>query len=168
MRRGRKKGGWYDESLRHSLAARGIKTRQKTYPRTEFNPPEYLFQKVTKDPLSQKLISRALVLGAINISPVAREIYVGYTTARFVYLTWNSIYNAYKDQDEFKKEAYGYLKGEAKKGLTSYQTDLIWAGVEDRVPDIIKDESKKQLTNVMLNITEEEISLVEQALSAAF
>jgi len=113
-----------------------------------------------------KLITQAFIAGAINLTPMAREIYIGYTTANLLYSSWNAIYNKYKNPDTIKQEVYGFIRSEEKTSLTNYQTDIIWSSIRDKVPESFKNGVHNQLTNVMSNITEEEISLVESALMA--
>lgn len=114
-----------------------------------------------------ELIKKVFVMGSIQVVPMAREIYIGYTTANLIYSSWKTIYDAYKNPETLKQEEpYGIVRDEVKTGLTSHQTSIIWNNIEEKVPGSIKHEAHEYLTNLMPNITEEEISLVENALIA--
>ena len=71
--------GWRNESLRHSLARQGIPTgRKRKEPVTE--KPKSIDIKPPKE-----LIIRGFIIGAIQVVPMAKELYIGYGTARLVY-----------------------------------------------------------------------------------
>ena len=113
--------GWYNESVRHGLASRGILTGRKR------EEPEIEKTKTTDIKPLKELTARGFVVAAIQFAPIpmARELYIGYGTARLVYSSWSMIYNAYKNPNTLKQETYNY---------TSYQTGLIWDNIEDREP----------------------------------
>lgn len=139
------------------------KKKIKEYPsyQPEFTTPNFI-----DEDNKRKLMAHALIKGAIIIAPMSQEIYLGYTSARLIYSSWNMIYNAYKNQDALKHQAYDFARNEVKTGLTNYQTGLIWDNIKDNNPKPVRNETCNQLTNFMSNITEEEISFVEQTLSA--
>ena len=116
--------------------------------------------------LPEKLVTMGFIIGAIQFAPMARELYIGYKTAHLLYASRNIVYNAYKNSETLKQEAYSVTRDEVKAGLTSHQTGIIWNNIEEKVPGPIKHEAHEYLTNLMSNITEEEISLVENALIA--
>lgn len=104
---------------------------------------------------------------AIHFVPIGREISLCYSTAKLLYSSWDNISKAYQtsDDNQMKQEISGFAREGVRTGLTEYQTDYIWEGIEDRVPGDDKYESKQLLFGIMSNVSEEEISLVENALA---
>ena len=149
--------GWYGESVRHGLASRGIPTGRKN------NSSEKT--KTTNIKPLKELSTRGFVVAVIHLAPMGRELYICYTTAHLVYSSWKIIHEAYQKPERLKEEVYGIVRDEAKRGLTSVQAGFIWDKIEHKVPEPLKAEVNESLTNVMSNVSEEEISLVEHALA---
>ncbi len=172
----RGKKGWFRESKRHALAAKGIKTKQG------FKPPTRKFlsslskleeerklreqeeiESIKRNPLP---VIKNAVKVAIHFAPLGREIFLCYSAAKVLYSSWGTIYQGYQtsDTEALKKGAYDFVRAGVKTGLTTHQTDYIWNKIENKVPEDIKYESRRLLFEVMSNVSEEEISLVENAL----
>lgn len=98
--------------------------------------------------------------------PLGREIYLCYSTARFLYSSWNAIYSAYQNPNatRLEQETYSVIRSGARIGLTTVQTNFIWNKIENDVPEDLKYEAKNTLTKIMSEVSEEEISIVENAL----
>lgn len=117
-------------------------------------------------PIVKLATKKILMYGLTSTIPLAREIYAGYLLAKGIYNTWDTIYSYLKTTEERRIEeaTYDYLRGEAVEGLTTYQTGIIWGKVEGKIPEPYQDLAHEIIENVMGNVSEEEISIVEQAL----
>ena len=111
------------------------------------------------------IIKSAVIIAAYN-TPVVREVYLCYSIAKLVYSSWDEIYAVYQkpDKKETIQDVCKVGKSGIKIGLTNYQTDIVWKKIEKEIPEDIKYESESVLKGGMSNISEKEISIVENAL----
>jgi hypothetical protein len=114
---------------------------------------------------ADRIIKSAVIIASYN-TPVVREVYLCYSIAKLVYSSWDEIYAVYQkpDKKEMIQDVCKVGRSGIKRGLTNYQTDIVWKKIEKEIPDDIKYESESVLKGGMLNISEKEISIVENAL----
>ena len=145
---------WTDDQGR-----RRVITRRKPtglLPRMSLPSPVQL-----EKPLLQRTISYVL-----KQAPIAREIYTAYSLADALYNNWSTVMHLYDVYDK------GGVQGVADSigtdavhdGLSSLQTDAVWATIGQFIPKQYHDTGKQILADVMGVVTSAEIRLAKQFL----
>lgn len=96
----------------------------------------------------------------IEQTPIARELYLTYVLADSIYNSWNLIKELYE-----KKELV--VDSEAIHNVaSSIQTNIIWRGIKNYIPEEHREESFDILSNVVDKVTSEEIKYVKKFLQS--
>jgi len=118
-------------------------------------------------PVVEFAAENVLKFGITYAIPFAREIYVGYQVASWVYNAWSTSYNFVKtaQDDGLGKATYNFVREQIADGLLRpYQTEALFGSIKDRIPTDYQEMAHRTIDTIMGSVTEEEINLVEQSL----
>lgn len=117
------------------------------------------FRRVT---VRRSLLSNTLS-AVLHQTPIVRELRSAYIIADSIYKNWSLITELY---DGYRKDGWtGVVDSKAvHRALTSFQTNIIWEGVKDIIPERFHDRSWGILSTVVDKITDKEIRYVKSFL----